>query len=144
MRQLIRFLPLLLLLAACHDTATEEEDLPLLGSEPIDPTAKLTRVENEVFTPSCGNLGCHDPLGHQENLILTAGRSYAGIVGITATQYPTIKRVQPNDPANSYLYRKIRKQLECAAEHPEILLYERLANGGYKLNGVEYIVYITS
>ncbi len=25
-------------------------------------------------------------------------------------------------------------------EHPEILLYERLADGGYRLNGVEYIV----
>ena len=77
------------------------------GGEPIDTTATLTRVQAEVFTPTCGALGCHDPLGRQENMILTAGRAFENSVGVTSNQMPSLKRVLPGDPANSYLYRKI-------------------------------------
>ncbi|HKA54970.1 MAG TPA: hypothetical protein VKJ47_15055, partial [Candidatus Binatia bacterium] len=71
--------------------------------EPIDPTATFTRVQNEVFTPTCAALGCHDPLGKQENLILTPGRSYAAIVNVPSVQMSSLQLVSPNDPANSYL-----------------------------------------
>jgi hypothetical protein len=101
-------LVLLLLLIGCGKL----KELPTApggggGGEPIDPTATLTRVQNEVFTPTCGALGCHDPLGRQENMILTTGRSYANTVGVASNQMPSLKRVTPLDPANSYLYRKI-------------------------------------
>ena len=104
MRRLV--LPILFLLCACgklKELPTE----PGLGSEPIDPTATFTRVQNEIFTPTCGAIGCHDTLGHQEGQILTAGRAYANTVGVPSTQMPSLLRVAPNDPANSYLYRKI-------------------------------------
>jgi len=77
------------------------------GGEPIDPTATLTRVQNEVFTPTCASLGCHDPLGQQQGQILTAGRSYGDTVNRPSTENPSLSRVAPGDPANSYLYRKI-------------------------------------
>lgn len=77
------------------------------GGEPIDPTATLTRVQNEVFTPTCGAIGCHDRLGQQEQLILSPGQSYGMIVGKSSVEMPPLNRVTPNDPANSYLYRKI-------------------------------------
>ena len=77
------------------------------GGEPIDPTATFTRVQNEIFTPTCGALGCHDRLGHQESLILTAGNAYANTVGVASVQMASLKRVTPGDHANSYLYRKI-------------------------------------
>ena len=104
MRRLV--FPLLFLLCACgklKELPTE----PGLGSEPIDPTATFTRVQNEIFTPTCGAIGCHDTLGHQEGQILTVGRAYANTVGVPSTQMPSLLRVAPNDPANSYLYRKI-------------------------------------
>ena len=104
MRRLV--FPFLFLLCACgklKELPTE----PGLGSEPIDPTATFTRVQNEIFTPTCGAIGCHDTLGHQEGQILTAGRAYANTVGVPSTQMPSLLRVAPNDPANSYLYRKI-------------------------------------
>ena len=104
MRRLV--FPLLFLLCACgklKELPTE----PGLGSEPIDPTATFTRVQNEIFTPTCGAIGCHDTLGHQEGQILTAGKAYANTVGVPSTQMPSLLRVAPNDPANSYLYRKI-------------------------------------
>ncbi len=77
------------------------------GGEPIDPTATFTRVRNEVFSPTCAALGCHDPLGRQENLILTPAAAYSNIVNVSSVQMPALRRVQPGDFANSYLYRKI-------------------------------------
>ncbi len=77
------------------------------GGEPIDPSATFTRVQNEIFTPTCAAIGCHDPLGRQEQLILRAGTSYGLIVGRASIQMPSLLRVSPGDPANSYLYRKI-------------------------------------
>ncbi|HYM61521.1 MAG TPA: hypothetical protein VEZ11_11590 [Thermoanaerobaculia bacterium] len=78
-----------------------------VGVEPIDPTATFTRVQNEIFTPTCGAIGCHDRLGQQEQLILSPGQSYAMIVGKISVEMPPLSRVTPNDFANSYLYRKI-------------------------------------
>jgi len=40
-------------------------------------------------------------------MILTAGRSYTNTVGVASNQMPSLMRVTPSDPANSYLYRKI-------------------------------------
>ena len=94
-----------LLLTACGKLAETTD--PGLGNEPVDPTATFTRVQNEIFTPTCGAIGCHDPIGKQENMILTAGRSYPLLVNVGSNQMPSLKRVAPGDPANSYLYRKI-------------------------------------
>ncbi len=99
-------LPILLLLCACGKLKELPTD-PGVGTEPIDPTATFTRVQNEIFTPTCGAIGCHDPLGQQQGLILTAGRAYANSVGRPSTEMPSLLRVAPSDPANSYLYRKI-------------------------------------
>jgi hypothetical protein len=77
------------------------------GGEPIDPTATFTRVQTEVFTPTCAQLGCHDTLGQQSQMILTPQRAYAQIVGVASVELPSLQRVRPNDPVGSYLYRKI-------------------------------------
>jgi hypothetical protein len=105
MRKPILF-ALLLVLTACGKLS-ETTDPGAGNGEPVDPTATFTRVQNEIFTPTCGAIGCHDPIGKQENLILTAGRSYALIVNVNSNQMGGLKRIAPNDPANSYLYRKI-------------------------------------
>src|SRR5437660_2010976 len=77
-------LVLLLLLVGCGKLKELPTEPGLGGGEPIDPTATLTRVQAEIFTPTCGALGCHDPLGRQENMILTAGNAYANTVGVTS------------------------------------------------------------
>jgi len=40
-------------------------------------------------------------------MILTAGNAYSQIVNHASTEMPNLNRIQPNDFANSYLYRKI-------------------------------------
>jgi len=68
-------LALFLFLTACGKLETPTD--PGVGGEPIDPTATFTRVQNEIFTPSCATISCHHPIGQQSQMILTAGQAYA-------------------------------------------------------------------
>ncbi|HXI12616.1 MAG TPA: hypothetical protein VNM92_08215 [Thermoanaerobaculia bacterium] len=77
------------------------------GSEPIDPSATLTRVQSEIFTPTCATIGCHDPAVQQGSLVLSPGRSFAELVGKPSAQVPQTLRVRPLDPDRSYLYMKV-------------------------------------
>ena len=77
------------------------------SGDPIDPTATFTRVQSEIFTPTCAQLGCHDRLGRQSDQQLQAGLAYAQVVNHASVEMPQLMRVAPGDPANSYLYRKI-------------------------------------
>lgn len=103
----VSFFAILLLLgiAGCGELKSPTD--PLGGGPPPDPTATFTRVQNEIFTPTCATLACHDPLGQQSQMVLSAGRAYASIVGVASVEMPQLQRVAPNDPANSYLFRKI-------------------------------------
>src|SRR5689334_2358055 len=96
---------LALLLSGCGELTTPTE--AGVGSEPIDPTATLTRVQTEVFTPTCARIGCHDAIGRQSQQLLTTGNAYTNTVNVPSVEMPSLMRIKPNDPANSYLYRKI-------------------------------------
>jgi hypothetical protein len=96
---------LFLLLTGCGELKTPTS--PGGSGEPIDTSATFTRVQSEVFTPTCASIGCHDPLGQSSQMILTSGRAYAMIVNVPSVEMPNLSRVQPNDPTASYLYRKI-------------------------------------
>jgi hypothetical protein len=102
-----KLIPFTLLLVIACGRLKEPTDPGLGGGEPVDPTATFTRVQNEIFTPTCAQLGCHDTLGRQESLILSPGRAYAMTVGVASIETPSLMRVSPSDVANSYLYRKI-------------------------------------
>lgn len=74
------------------------------GSE----TATFTRVQNEVFTQTCALSGCHlGPASLAQEGMVLSGDAYNSIVGVRSNQNPSIFRVTPGDPANSYLWRKI-------------------------------------
>jgi hypothetical protein len=107
MRSRANFIAILFLLGTIGCGELKSPTDPLGGGPPPDPTATFTRVQSEVFTPSCATLACHDPLGQQSQMVLTAGRAYANIVGVSSVEMPQLQRVMPGDPANSYLYRKI-------------------------------------
>ncbi len=62
----------------------------------------LSSIQAEIFTPICSV--CHPPNQGQD---LRAGHSYASIVNVPSNEEPSVLRVKPGDPANSYLYRKI-------------------------------------
>jgi len=61
-----------------------------------------------ILTASCATIGCHRGVMPQEGLDLSTGKSYAGLVNVTAKQCNDgRKRVMPGDPAASYLIDKM-------------------------------------
>lgn len=97
----------IILLISCGKLSELPTDPGGGNGEPIDPTATFTRVQNEIFSPTCAQLGCHDTIGRQESQILSRGVAYTNTVHVPSIEMPQLARVMPGDPANSYLYRKI-------------------------------------
>ncbi len=106
MKRLALLATLLLVVTSCGKLESPT-DAGVGSGEPPDPTATYTRVQTEIFTPTCGQLGCHDPLGRQEGMVLGNGQGFVNTVGKPSIEMPSLLRIAPFDPANSYLYRKI-------------------------------------
>jgi hypothetical protein len=71
------------------------------------PPVTLTQLQTQIFTPICSV--CHTGIGTNLPGVqnLTAGHTFASIVGVPSIEQPSVLRIKPNDPANSYLIRKI-------------------------------------
>ena len=70
----------------------------------------FTQIQETIFTPICTE--CHNIGNQPAGLGLDAAISFVEIVGQQSTQQPdagvTLNRITPNDPANSYLVRKLQ------------------------------------
>lgn len=93
----LRTVCLLLLLVGC-------------GSEPDPitpgPFAPTWRgIQDNVFTPFC--TACHIGAGAPLGMELDEANSYAILVGIVSDEQPSLDRVTPFDPDNSYLIQKL-------------------------------------
>jgi len=64
--------------------------------------ATFSSIQAQIFTPICSS--CHPP---NQGMDLRAGNAYASIVGVNSSEKPTLLRVKPGDPDNSYLYQKV-------------------------------------
>jgi hypothetical protein len=67
------------------------------------------RQVQTTLTHDCAVTGCHVPGNPMANLILSRGFAYGALVGQTATELPSMKRVNPGDSSTSFLYQKISK-----------------------------------
>ena len=74
------------------------------------PPVTLSQIQASVFTPICS--GCHNgsnppggALPGSQNL--TAGNSFAALVGVASLEQPALRRVKAEDPDNSYLIQKL-------------------------------------
>jgi len=70
-------------------------------------TATLTEVQTQIFNVSCAFSGCHGGSSPAQGMDLTAGASHGNIVEVASAQAPSLDRIEPNDPDNSYLYLKV-------------------------------------
>jgi hypothetical protein len=68
-------------------------------------TADFQSIQENVFTPICSP--CHSGATAPEGETLDAALSYNSIVGVPSTEIPTLDRIKPGDPDNSYLVQKI-------------------------------------
>ena len=74
------------------------------GGGPL--TATFSSIQANVFTPICAT--CHAGASAPHGLRLDGNNSYALLVGVPSDEEPSILRVKPHDPDNSYLVQKIQ------------------------------------
>lgn len=86
-------------LASCGELEIEDDG----GNQSLVPT----NVQN-MFTNSCAFSGCHAGSSPEEGMNLSQNLAYADIVNVISSQQPGLKRVDPGQPDNSYLVRKIQ------------------------------------
>jgi hypothetical protein len=73
------------------------------SSGPI--TADFQSIQDNVFTPICSV--CHIGASAPEGLQLDAAHSYNLLVGVPSNEQPSLLRVKPGDPDDSYMVHKI-------------------------------------
>jgi hypothetical protein len=81
-------------------------------------SATLAAIQANVFTPSCATVGCHGGAGAQQGLRLDDGFSFDSLVNVPSTEVPTLDRVEPGNPNDSYLVRKIEGTASVGAQMP--------------------------
>jgi hypothetical protein len=74
------------------------------SSEPL--SADLQSIQENVFTPICTR--CHIGASAPEGLRLDAADSYSLLVGVPSAEVPSLLRVMPGDPDESYLVLKLQ------------------------------------
>jgi hypothetical protein len=91
--------------------------LPAEGSSPCDTvTSTFDQIQQTIFTPvSCGRSTCHDVAQEPHDMSLAPGEAWANLVGIQPAN-PTARnagklRVDPGNPANSFILDKLRGAL---------------------------------
>jgi hypothetical protein len=79
-------------------------------------SADFDSIQENIFTPICSV--CHVGGGAPEGLRLDAANSYNLLVGIPSTEVPSILRVKPGDPVNSYIIQKLQGHAAVGAQMP--------------------------
>jgi len=75
----------------------------LSGAEPVT----LQQVQSSVFTPSCAVPTCHVGAGSPFGLDLSEGNALGNLYQIESSEVSEYDRVDPFDPADSYLFMKV-------------------------------------
>ena len=61
-----------------------------------------------IFTASCAFSGCHGGASPAQGMNLSAGQAYANTVNVPSNELPSMDRIEPGDPDQSYLVNKIQ------------------------------------
>jgi hypothetical protein len=108
-----------LALAACagNGEGLDVNGRPLApGSGAVPLAADFAAIQADIFTPICSV--CHAGGGAPEGLRLDAADSYDLLVGVASTEVPSLLRVKPGDPANSYIIQKLQGHAAVGAQMP--------------------------
>ena len=110
------WLPLLLMLVAAGCAGEGS------GGSASSGSASLADIQQQIFTPSCAQFGCHDAVIQQAGLNLsTVAVSYGGLVNTASTLCAGRTLVVASDPDASYLLDKVGASTDrCGAQMPDI------------------------
>ena len=78
--------------------------------------ATFASIQTNIFTPICEQ--CHSGAGAPVGLRLDATNSYALLVGVPSGEVPSLLRVKPFDPNNSYLIHKLEGRASVGQRMP--------------------------
>jgi hypothetical protein len=110
----------LALLTACagNGEGLDANGRPLVPGGGTAPplSADFESIQENIFTPICSV--CHAGGGAPEGLRLDAANSYNLLVGVPSTEVPTLLRVKPGDPDNSYIVQKLEGHAAVGAQMP--------------------------
>ncbi len=81
-------------------------DVTSIGVVCTTNTISFTNEVQPIFTANCAS--CHVGGGSSGGLQLDAAVSYGNLVNKPSSELPTMDRIEPNDPANSYLLHKLK------------------------------------
>jgi hypothetical protein len=84
------------------------------GNAPL--SADFNSIQENIFTPICSV--CHVGAAAPEGLRLDAADSYNLLVSVPSTEVPSILRVKPGDPDNSYIIQKLEGHAAVGARMP--------------------------
>jgi hypothetical protein len=84
------------------------------GGGPLEPT--FNSIQANVFTPICEQ--CHAGAGAPHGLRLDTANSYALLVGVASDEQPSVQRVKPGDPTNSYIIQKLEGRAASGERMP--------------------------
>ena len=82
------------------------ERASIVAPEQLAPT--LTDIQATIFDTNCAVSGCHAGASPQLGQDLSAGQSFSNIVGVQSVERSNLARIEPGDPENSYLFKKLR------------------------------------
>jgi hypothetical protein len=84
------------------------------GDPPIEAT--LDSIQENVFSAICTN--CHVGAGAPQGLRLEEGMSHAMLVNVPSAEVPSLLRVDPGNPDDSYLIQKLEGTATVGARMP--------------------------
>ncbi len=99
MKVLIALAALVFIGASCSGPTTSTD--MVFDSAAAGP-ATFAQVQETIFDVSCASSGCHGAAAWPN---LSAGQAYDNIVGAVSSRGTAL--IEPGDPDNSYLYRKL-------------------------------------
>lgn len=103
-------------LAACDVQSFDDAAAGIVTAPPPPPPPppppagfgpNFSEIQASVFTPTCATASCHSGAGPSGGLNLEAANSYAMLVGVVSNEDPVFMRVDPFNPDDSYLIRKL-------------------------------------
>lgn len=78
----------------------------------------LSQLQTDIFTPSCAKSGCHSGSAPAQGMDLSEGQTFANTVGVASTQVLSLNRVEPGNPDDSYLVRKVEGTASVGGRMP--------------------------
>jgi hypothetical protein len=90
--------------------------VPGTDTTPCDGVAStFQQIQRQIFTPTCSLPTCHNVAQGEHQLSLAEGEAYASLVGVAPANLVAngggLLRVDPGNPGNSFLLKKLRGDL---------------------------------